>query len=86
MQCVVSMPNNCKEDEVPLPFSVNWNSPWGSYLLLVCSLSLVLQLRCGFFSVGDNLDLVLGVVLLTVALSRRGAEQLAGREDPGLGK
>ena len=55
-------------------------------MLLVCSLSLTLQLKCGFFSVGDNLGLVLGVVLLTIALSRQAAEQLAGREDPGLGK
>lgn len=46
----------------------------------------MLQLKCGVFSVGNNLGFVWGVVLLTVALSRQGAEQLAGREDPGLGK
>lgn len=50
-------------------------------LLLVSSLRLVLQLKCGFFSAGDNLCLVLGVLVLTIVLSRQGAEQLAGRED-----
>jgi len=40
----------------------------------------------GGCSAGDNLGLILGVVLLTIALSRRGVEQLAGGEDPGLGK
>lgn len=55
-------------------------------LLLVSSLRLVLQLKCGFFSAGDNLCLVLGVLVLTIVLSRQGAEQLAGREDWGLGK
>lgn len=38
------------------------------------------------FPAGDNLCLVLGVFVLTIALSRQGEEQLAGREDWGLGK
>lgn len=34
VQWVVGMPNNCTEDEVPLPFSVNQKSPWGPWISL----------------------------------------------------
>lgn len=87
-QWVASTPNDCNEDEVPLHFSVNRKSPRGSWIALALLIESCATIKVWgfFFSVGDNLGLVLGLVLLTIALSRQGAEQLAGREDPGLGK
>lgn len=72
--------------EMKSPFRVTQKSPWRSWIALDLLTDACATIKCGFFSAGDNLCLVLGVFVLTIALSRQGAEQLAGREEWGLGK
>lgn len=51
VQWVVSMPNNCDEDEVPLHFGVNRKSPRGSWIALGLLIESCATIKVwGFFS------------------------------------